>query len=89
MDAVLDAKTHFIHFYEDFLEKYDPAVREKAGVFYTPEPVVDFIVRGVDWVLKNKFNLHDGLANSEKTEVTWKLDRKKGEEYRDEVSRSP
>ncbi len=74
----------FLHFYEDFLKAYNPEERNSSGVYYTPEPVVDFIIRGVDWVLKNKFNLHDGLANSEKTEVTWKLDRKEGEEYKDE-----
>ena len=56
----------FIHFYEDFLTAYNPEERERSGVYYTPEPVVDFIVRGVDWVLKNKFDLRDGLAHSKK-----------------------
>ncbi len=73
----------FIHFYEDFLTAYNPAERKRSGVYYTPEPVVDFIVRGVDWVLKNKFNIRDGLANSEKTNVPWKTDRVGDTEYKD------
>ena len=75
----------FLHFYEDFLKAYNPEERKSSGVYYTPEPVVDFIVRAVDLVLKREFNLRGGLANSEKTDVTWKLDRKEGEEYRDEL----
>ncbi|MGU9963820.1 MAG: type ISP restriction/modification enzyme [Candidatus Halichondribacter symbioticus] len=75
----------FLHFYEDFLTAYNPAERERSGVYYTPEPVVDFIIRGVDWVLENKFNLTGGLANSEKTEVKWKTDRIEGEEYQEEL----
>ncbi len=56
----------FMHFYEDFLQQYDAKKRKAHGVYFTPEPVVDFIVRGVDWVLKTKFNLKRGLANTEK-----------------------
>ncbi|MCA8835024.1 MAG: N-6 DNA methylase, partial [Proteobacteria bacterium] len=74
----------FLHFYEDFLQAYNPEERKSSGVYYTPEPVVDFIVRAVDLVLKREFKLDGGLANSEKTVVTWKLDRKEGEEYKDE-----
>lgn len=51
------------HFYETFLAEYDRALRESRGVYYTPEPVVDFIVRGVDWLLKEKFGKPDGLAD--------------------------
>ena len=72
----------FLHFYEDFLTAYNPAERKRSGVYYTPEPVVDFIIRGVDWVLENKFNLAGGLANAEKTEVTWKTDRVGEDEIR-------
>ena len=72
----------FLHFYEDFLKEYNPEEREKAGVYYTPEPVVDFIVRGVDWVLKNKFKLQGGLANSDTTEVVWKTDKVGKDEIR-------
>lgn len=56
-----------IHFYETFLAKYDPALRKSRGVWYTPAPVVSFIVRAVDEVLKTKFNLKDGLADNSKT----------------------
>lgn len=58
-----------IHFYETFLAKYDPALRKSRGVWYTPEPVVKFIVRAVDEVLKTKFNLKDGLADNSKTTI--------------------
>jgi type I restriction-modification system DNA methylase subunit len=50
------------YFYENFLAEYDPTLREKRGVYYTPLPVVSFIVRSVDKVLKQDFGLKDGLA---------------------------
>jgi predicted helicase len=56
-----------LHFYETFLSEYDPATREKRGVYYTPEPVVSFIVRSLHEILKDKFNLHDGLASKNVT----------------------
>jgi hypothetical protein len=52
-----------IHFYETFLSEYDPATREKRGVYYTPEPVVSYIVRSLHHILKEKFNRRDGLAD--------------------------
>lgn len=52
-----------IHFYETFLSEYDPATREKRGVYYTPEPVVSYIVRSLHHLLKEKFNRSDGLAS--------------------------
>ena len=52
-----------VHFYETFLAHYNPALREKRGVYYTPEPVVDFIARSVDDILKMKFSKRDGLAD--------------------------
>ena len=55
-----------VHFYETFLTAYDPKVREMRGVYYTPEPVVSYIVRSIDYLLKNHFNKPDGLAD-EKT----------------------
>jgi len=58
-----------IHFYETFLSEYDPKLRKSRGVWYTPEPVVKFIVRAVDDILKTEFNLPDGLADSSKTKV--------------------
>ncbi|WP_296502166.1 type ISP restriction/modification enzyme [Rhodoferax sp.] len=51
------------HFYETFLAEYDRKLRESRGVYYTPEPVVDYIVRGVDWLLANRFDKPDGLAD--------------------------
>lgn len=52
-----------VHFYETFLTVYDPATREKRGVYYTPEPVVRYIVRSVHSILKSHFNMPDGLAD--------------------------
>ena len=71
MDTVLE---HFgkrtrqedpvVHFYETFLAAYDPRLRESRGVYYTPEPVVSYIVRSVDHLLKTRFNCPDGLADA-------------------------
>ena len=55
-----------IHFYEDFLKEYDAELRKKMGAYYTPLPVVRFIVRAVDYVLKTDFGLADGLADTAK-----------------------
>lgn len=52
-----------IYFYEHFLKQYDPQQRRELGVYYTPAPVVDFIVRSVDEILRQKFRLSDGLAD--------------------------
>jgi len=51
------------HFYETFLAEYDPEERERRGVYYTPKPVVSYIVRSLRAILKKKFSLDDGLAN--------------------------
>lgn len=51
-----------VHFYETFLTAYDPALRERRGVYYTPTPVVSYIVRSVDLLLRQAFGCHDGLA---------------------------
>lgn len=61
-----------IHFYETFLAEYDPKLRKARGVWYTPEPVVNFIVRAVDDILKTEFDLSQGLADTSKTKI--KLD---------------
>ncbi len=53
----------FLHFYETFLASYDKVTKEKRGVFYTPQPVVRFIVSSVDSLLKSEFNLAHGLAD--------------------------
>jgi predicted helicase len=59
-----------VHFYETFLAAYDAALRKSRGVYYTPEPVVSFIVRSVDAILKERFNLPLGLADNSKDAVT-------------------
>ena len=56
-----------LHFYEPFLAAYDPGTREQRGVYYTPEPVVSYIVRSVDWLLQKRFNCAAGLADHEMT----------------------
>jgi type I restriction-modification system DNA methylase subunit len=61
----------FLHFYETFLAEYNPAKRKARGVWYTPEPVVNFIVRAVDDVLKSEFGLADGLADTSKVTIDW------------------
>jgi len=53
-----------VHFYETFLTQYDPKLRELRGVYYTPEPVVSYIVRSVDHLLREHFDCPDGLADT-------------------------
>jgi predicted helicase len=57
-----------IHFYELFLKEYDAQKRMQRGVFYTPKPVVSYIVRSVHELLQTEFGLEDGLAST----VTWR-----------------
>ena len=52
-----------VHFYEDFLAEYDPKLRKARGVWYTPAPVVKFIVSSIDEILQTEFNLPMGLAD--------------------------
>ena len=52
-----------VHFYETFLKEYDEKIREMRGVYYTPEPVVSYIVRSIDHLLKTRFNKPQGLAD--------------------------
>jgi predicted helicase len=73
-----------IHFYEDFLSEYDPQLRKARGVWYTPAPVVNFIVRAVDDILKTEFELPQGLADTSKTNI--KI-LQKGKEIEQEVHR--
>jgi predicted helicase len=74
MDAVLrdfedrnPLEDPVIHFYEGFLKEYDAKKKIKRGVFYTPRPVVSFIVRSVDEILRKDFGLVYGLADT----ITW------------------
>lgn len=62
-----------IHFYETFLAEYDKSLRKARGVWYTPQPVVNFIVRAVDDILKDEFGLSQGLADSSKTKIKVKV----------------
>src|SRR6266571_2522123 len=71
MDAVLAdfgkrtrQEDPIVHFYETFLAQYDPKLRELRGVYYTPEPVVSYIVRSVDHLLRAHFDCPDGLADT-------------------------
>ncbi len=61
-----------VHFYETFLAAYNAALRKSRGVYYTPEPVVSFIVRSVDAVLKERFDLPMGLADTARDSATGK-----------------
>jgi len=58
-----------VHFYETFLGAYNPSLRKARGVWYTPAPVVNFIVRAVDDILKTEFNLPEGLADTSKKKI--------------------
>ncbi|WP_165531729.1 type ISP restriction/modification enzyme [Helicobacter pylori] len=59
MDCIIkdlnDDKDPYLHFYETFLSAYDPKLREKKGVYYTPDPVVKFIINALDSLLKTHF----------------------------------
>ena len=73
-----------IHFYESFLSEYDKRSKVERGVFYTPRPVVSYIVRSVHQILRSEFGLHDGLADV----TTWEemAKRQKGITIPDGVS---
>ena len=58
-----------IHFYETFLDKYSPETRKSRGVWYTPQPIVNFIVRAIDEVLQTHFGLKAGIADSSKVDI--------------------
>jgi len=62
-----------VHFYETFLATYDPKLREMRGVYYTPEPVVSYIVRSVDYLLRERFGLSGGLADTSRVKYEQKM----------------
>jgi len=74
-----------VHFYETFLGEYNHALRKTRGVYYTPEPVVGYIVRSIDAILKRDFACPDGLAD--KTRITAEFRRPGGETEQREVHR--
>jgi len=71
-----------VHFYETFLAAYDPKTRERRGVYYTPEPVVQYIVKSVDYILKTRFGLEGGLAHTADV-----VEYEREEAFRDEQGR--
>jgi hypothetical protein len=79
-----DSRDPIIHFYEDFLQEYDPSERKKMGVFYTPLPVVRFIVRAIDDILRRDFGLAKGLADTARIEVKREV---QGRKYKEQIHR--
>ncbi len=61
----VDDRDPIIHFYEDFLQAYDPNERKKMGAYYTPVPIVRYIIRQVDRILKEDFGIAKGIASDE------------------------
>lgn len=69
-DDTSEEKDPIIHFYEDFLQAYDPHERKRMGAYYTPVPVVRYIIRQVDKILKEDFGITGGIASDEMTTMT-------------------
>lgn len=65
----LFSRDPFIYFYEDYLAKYDAKMRKSRGVYYTPPPIVNFIVRAINDILKDSFGIADGLADRSRVTV--------------------
>ncbi|EDP4548167.1 TPA: type ISP restriction/modification enzyme [Campylobacter jejuni] len=63
-------KDPYLHFYETFLASYDPKLREVRGVYYTPAPVVIFIINAIDEALKQDFNHKKGLSEALDKNIT-------------------
>ncbi|WP_432631516.1 type ISP restriction/modification enzyme [Brachyspira sp.] len=57
-------KDPYMHFYETFLSYYNPELREKRGVYYTPQSVVNFIINSIDLILKKDFNKDKGFGEA-------------------------
>lgn len=72
-----------IHFYETFLSEYDPKLRKSRGVWYTPQPVVNFIVRAVDDILKSEFGLQMGLADTSMVKLQRSVEQSTDRRYAD------
>jgi predicted helicase len=72
-----------IHFYEDFLKEYDPSKKMEMGVFYTPLPVVRFIIRGIDELLKTEFGIAKGLSDNQKISVTKITENENGKKIKE------
>ncbi|WP_210362447.1 type ISP restriction/modification enzyme [Borreliella garinii] len=68
-NSSLNSKDPYLYFYENFLAKYDADLRKAKGVYYTPSPIVSFIVNSLNEILKKEFKLNHGFANKEKVTV--------------------
>jgi len=79
-----DTHDPIIHFYEDFLKEYDPQLRKNRGVFYTPLPVVRYIVRSVDSILQEHFGLSEGLAD--RAQIEWEY-TEQGKKVKKQIDR--
>ena len=75
-----------IHFFETFLSEYDPALRKSRGVWYTPQPMVNFIVRAVDDILKRDFSLPQGLADNSKVKLPRQVRQSDGSTKTEDVA---
>jgi len=76
-----------VHFYETFLAEYSDALRKTRGVYYTPEPVVSYIVRSIHAILKRDFDCPDGLADKTKISIEFSDPEKKSGKTTREVHR--
>ena len=65
----LFSRDPFVYFYEDYLAKYDAKMKKARGVYYTPPPIVNFIVRAIDDILKETFGIKVGLADHNRVTV--------------------
>ncbi|MDQ5913863.1 MAG: hypothetical protein QG623_482 [Patescibacteria group bacterium] len=84
-DGQGDEKDPIIHFYEDFLKEYDPLERKRMGAYYTPIPVVKFMINQVDKILKEEFGLAKGLADTSKINHT--TTNTAGEKFKNSIHR--
>lgn len=69
LEKLTNDKDPVLYFYEDFLKEYDPELRQKMGAYYTPVPIVRFIIEQVDRVLKQDFGIVQGLADASRYEA--------------------
>lgn len=92
MKAYGEDKRHhdpMIHFYEDFLSEYNPKLRKSKGVWYTPQPVVGFIVRAIDEILQKEFNLPEGLADYSMIEKEVSVEQSRDGRTKDGMKHAP
>ncbi|MFI5305166.1 MAG: type ISP restriction/modification enzyme [Nitrospiria bacterium] len=66
---LLFSKDPYVYFYEDFLKAYDKQLRKSRGVYYTPPPVVNFIVRAINDILRDTFGIVNGLSDRKRVTV--------------------